>query len=101
MVLSSPPSRHHLAREDMPHLSLVVPLNAVGLEKTSPSGLPNQTVRFLQFQAGASGSCSFHVETHFWLLCEHESPLERVTREPRLDSPARFEPDRSGAQSKV
>jgi hypothetical protein len=33
--------------------------------------------------------------------CEHGSTSERVTNEPRLGSPARFELDRAGAKSKV
>jgi hypothetical protein len=36
-----------------------------GANKTGTSGLPNQTVWFALFRAGASNSYSFHVQTHF------------------------------------
>jgi hypothetical protein len=45
--------------------SPVAPLIAIGLDKAGLSGLPNLTIRFLQFRIGASGCCSFHVATHF------------------------------------
>jgi hypothetical protein len=65
VVPASPPFRRHLAGEDTPHRSPVVPLIAVGSDKTEPSGLLNRAVQFLQFRAGASGSCLFCMETHF------------------------------------
>jgi hypothetical protein len=42
-----------------------VPLTAVSLNKTGPSGLPNWSIQFLQLRAGASGSCSIRVATYF------------------------------------
>jgi hypothetical protein len=42
-----------------------MPLTAISLDKTAQSGLPNQTIWFLQFQAGASGLCPIYVATHF------------------------------------
>jgi hypothetical protein len=42
------------------------PLTAAGIEKTGPSGLPNQTSRFPQLQAGASGFYSFRVANTFF-----------------------------------
>jgi hypothetical protein len=42
-----------------------MPLTAIGIDKTGPSGLPNQTVWFLQFWLGAFGSYPIHVATHF------------------------------------
>jgi hypothetical protein len=42
-----------------------VPLTTAEADETKQSGLPNQTIRFAQFQAGAFGSCLFHVQTHF------------------------------------
>jgi hypothetical protein len=43
----------------------MVPLTAAGADETGPSSLPNQTVQFALFRAGAFDSCSFHVRTHF------------------------------------
>jgi hypothetical protein len=43
----------------------VAPLTAVRFDKTGLSDLPNQTVRFFLFQAGASDSCPIRVATHF------------------------------------
>jgi hypothetical protein len=47
------------------HRVPVVPLTAVGIDKTGPSGLPNRIVRFPQFRAGAFDPFSFRVATHF------------------------------------
>jgi hypothetical protein len=49
----------------MPSPELTVPLTATGAEETRQSSLPNQTIWFAQLRAGASGSCSFCVWTHF------------------------------------
>jgi hypothetical protein len=54
--LVSPPGQMPLGREKDDH---------AGADETGPSGLPNRTVWFALFQTGASGSCSFHVRTHF------------------------------------
>jgi hypothetical protein len=43
----------------------MVPLTAVGADKTGQYSLPNQIVWFALFRAGAFVSCSFHVRTHF------------------------------------
>jgi hypothetical protein len=43
----------------------VASLTAVGIDKTGPSGLSKETVRFLQFRPGASSSCPICVATHF------------------------------------
>jgi hypothetical protein len=67
VVYASPPSRCHLTEGGAPRRSSVAPLTAVGPDKTGPSSLPNGTVRFLQFQARASGSCWFHARTAWWL----------------------------------
>jgi hypothetical protein len=53
------------SEERLPHRSPVVPLTAAGLDKTGLSSSRNQVVRFLLFRAGASGSCSIRVATHF------------------------------------
>jgi hypothetical protein len=42
-----------------------MPLTALKINKIGPSGLPNWTVQFLQFQPGASSSYSIHGATHF------------------------------------
>jgi hypothetical protein len=42
-----------------------VPMTAAKADKTTPTGLPNRIVWFAQIRAGASGSSSFHVQTHF------------------------------------
>jgi hypothetical protein len=41
------------------------------------------------------------VDTLFWTKRKHRDTSERVTSEPRLGSPVRFELDRCGAQSEV
>jgi hypothetical protein len=38
-------------------------LTAIGIDKTEPFDLPNQTIWFLQFRPGASGSCLIRVAT--------------------------------------
>jgi hypothetical protein len=48
-----------------PSLEPMVPLTAAEANKTGQSNLPNWTIWFAQFRAGASDSCSFHVRTHF------------------------------------
>jgi hypothetical protein len=63
MVPTSPLSRCHLAREDVPHQSPAVPLTIVNPDKTGPSDLSIRIVWFLQFRVGAFGSYSFHVAT--------------------------------------
>jgi hypothetical protein len=65
MVHTSPPSRCRLARGGAPRRSSAAPLTAVDPNKTGQSGLPNRTIRFLQFQVGAFSLYSFHVATHF------------------------------------
>jgi hypothetical protein len=50
-----------------------------------------------QFLSGVAKMCS-HT---FQLMREHRSPSERMTSEPRLGLLARFELDRSGAQSEA
>jgi hypothetical protein len=65
MVHASPPSRCRLARGGAPCQSPTTPLTALGPDKTGQSGLPNQTIQFLQFRAGASSLCSFCVATNF------------------------------------
>jgi hypothetical protein len=65
MVHTSRPSRCCLARGGAPCQSPTTPLTALGPDKTRQSGLPNQTIRFLQFRAGASSLCSFRVATNF------------------------------------
>jgi hypothetical protein len=65
MVHASPPSICHLARGGAPHRRPVMPLIAIGPDKTRQSGLVNRTIQFAQLRAGASGSCSFCVQTHF------------------------------------
>jgi hypothetical protein len=37
-------------------------LTAAGTNEIGPSNLSNQTIQFNLFRAGASGSCSFHVQ---------------------------------------
>jgi hypothetical protein len=51
--------------EKLPRRVPVVPLTAVGVDKTGPSSLPNQTVQFFLFQVGAFSSCPIHVATEF------------------------------------
>jgi hypothetical protein len=65
MVRASPPSRHHLAGGGAPRQSPAAPLTFIGPDKIGLSGSRNRTVRFLLFQAGASGSCLIRVATHF------------------------------------
>jgi hypothetical protein len=49
----------------MPSPESTVPLTAAGANETRPFGFSNRTVWFAVFRAGASDSCSFHVQTHF------------------------------------
>jgi hypothetical protein len=49
----------------MPSSEPTVPLTAARADKTGPYDLPNWMIRFVLFQAGAFGSSSFHVQTHF------------------------------------
>jgi hypothetical protein len=51
--------------ENLPRRVPVVPLTVVRIDKTGPSGSPNQTIWFFFFRAEAFGSCSFRVLTHF------------------------------------
>jgi hypothetical protein len=43
----------------------VVPLIAVGIDKTGQSGLPNRIAQFFLFLEGTFCSCLIHVQTHF------------------------------------
>jgi hypothetical protein len=65
VVHASSSPRRHLARGEASHQSPTVPLTVVDPDKIGPSGLPNRIIQFLQFRAGASSSCSFHVATQF------------------------------------
>jgi hypothetical protein len=49
----------------MPSPEPTVPLTTAEADETKQSGLPNQTIRFAQFQAGAFDSCLFHEQTYF------------------------------------
>jgi hypothetical protein len=53
------------SEEKLPHRVMAVPLTAVRIDKTRPSGLPNRTVRFFLFQTGAYGSYPIRVAAHF------------------------------------
>jgi hypothetical protein len=54
VVHASPPYRCRLAGGGAPSRSPTAPLTAIGPDKTGQSGLPNRTIWFLQFRAGAS-----------------------------------------------
>jgi hypothetical protein len=53
------------SEEKLPRRVTAVPLTAVGINKTEPSGLPNRTIQFFLFLEGASGSRPIRVATHF------------------------------------
>jgi hypothetical protein len=53
-----------LAAREEPCRSSAAFLTAVSPNKIGPSDLPNWNIRFLQFQTGVSGFCSFHVAMH-------------------------------------
>jgi hypothetical protein len=51
--------RRYLAGRRTPSSEPTVPLTVAGADETRLSGLPNWTIQFSLFRAGASGSCSF------------------------------------------
>jgi hypothetical protein len=65
VVHASSLSRRHLAGEEALSLNAGGALTVVRIDKIRPSDLLNQTVQFLQFRSGASGSCLIRVATYF------------------------------------
>jgi hypothetical protein len=59
------PGQMPLGRKRTPSPESMMPLVVTGSNEIGHFGLPNKTIRFAQFSAGASGSCLFHVRTHF------------------------------------
>jgi hypothetical protein len=66
--------------EKLPCPVLVAALTAVRVNKTGPSGLPNQIAQFPQLQTGAFGSSSFHV-AHKMLLFTNPMNIKHIEKE--------------------